>query len=370
MKIFTTINFYIAKEFFIKFLQIIFGFSLLIFIINLVENVEDVREAGAPISIAFAMSFLQIVDFLNDIASSLVLIAAIIAFFTLSSRSEITILRSSGMSLWQVLMPIATTSFLIGIFWVTAFSYISIKMTKTNEYLENKYFKNDERQSIAPKNGIWLKQNNQENLDEEIIIQAKKVYRKTVEFSDVKIWFFDKKYEFYKKIDAKKLTLIDKSWIVENAILNDDNNINKNVEKIIIPTDLQADFIMEKIVNNFQNVKLFTLFEMPQMIENLRSSGFSTTKFIVYFNSLLSKPILFLAMSLIACYFGLNHIRSNNSIVMIFLGIILGLVLYIASSVINSLGSSGLIPTFAATWVIAIISLAFGVLLIYKKEHL
>ena len=169
----------------------------LIFIINLVENVENVREAGAPLSIGFAMSFLQIVDFLNDIASSLVLIAAIIAFFTLSSRSEITVLRSSGLSLWQILKPIAISSFLIGIFWITIFSTLSIKMTKANEYLENKYINKDARQSIAPKNGIWLKQNNQENSSEEIIIQAKKVYKENVEFDDVKIWFFDRKYKFY-----------------------------------------------------------------------------------------------------------------------------------------------------------------------------
>ena len=162
----------------------------------------------------------------------------------------------------------------------------------------------------------------------------------------------------------------DDSWILENAVLNDDNNINKKVTNITIDTDLEADFIMEKIVNNFQNVKLFNIFEMPNMIENLQSSGFSSTKFIVYFNSLLSKPLLFLAMSLVACYFGLNHIRNNNAILMIFLGIALGLVLYITSSVINSLGSSGLIPTFAATWIMAIISLAFGILLIYKKEHI
>jgi lipopolysaccharide export LptBFGC system permease protein LptF len=74
-------------------------------------------------------------------------------------------------------------------------------------------------------------------------------------------------------------------------------------------------------------------------------------------------------MTLIACYFGLNHIRNKNTILMIFIGIIIGLIFYITSSIMNALGSSGLIPIFASTWVIAIICLASGILLIYRKEN-
>jgi len=63
-------------------------------------------------------------------------------------------------------------------------------------------------------------------------------------------------------------------------------------------------------------------------------------------------------------------VRNRNTIVLIFLGIVVGLIFYITSSIINSLGSSGLIPIFASTWVIAIICLAIGTLLIYNKETL
>jgi lipopolysaccharide export LptBFGC system permease protein LptF len=75
-------------------------------------------------------------------------------------------------------------------------------------------------------------------------------------------------------------------------------------------------------------------------------------------------------MTLISCFFGLNHIRSQNSLGMIFLGIVTGLTLYITSSIITALGSSGLISVFASTWVIVAICLAIGTLLIYQKEHL
>jgi lipopolysaccharide export LptBFGC system permease protein LptF len=55
---------------------------------------------------------------------------------------------------------------------------------------------------------------------------------------------------------------------------------------------------------------------------------------------------------------------------MIFLGVATGLILYITSSIMNALGSSGIIPIFASTWVVAIICLSLGILLIYKKENI
>ena len=368
MRIFKRINTYIATHFLIKFLQIIFAFSLLIFFVNLLDVIEKVRGQDAPFFAIAFMAFLRVPDFLNDVVPSLVLISAIITFFLLSSRSEITITRASGFSIWQVLQPVAFCAFFLGIFWVTVFGPISIQMAKKFNSLEGKYVKNDMREVLELEGGIWLKQNNIESPGEEIIIQAKKVYKESLELDDVTVWFFNDNNQFYQKIDAKEMFLNDGFWLLNNVTINNYDTLNKKLSSFSVPTDLKADFVMQKIVNNFQHVKLFSIFELPYLIADLRSAGFSSTKFKVYFQSLLCKPILFLAMIFIACYFGLNHTISRSAIIMIFLGISFGLVLFIFSTIITALGSSGLIPIFASTWVIAVICLSIGVLLIYRKE--
>ena len=193
------INFYIAKNFLIKFLQVILGFSLLIFFINLIDILEHMKEGATPIYISVAMAFLQIPDFLNDIAPSLVLISSIIGFFSLSSKSEISIIRMSGFSLWEVLRPIAISAFLLGIFWITIFDSLSVMALKKFNYLEGKYTKNETREVVEPENGIWVKQNNLEKPQEEIIIRAQKAYRESAEFGGVTVWLFDNNDGFYKK---------------------------------------------------------------------------------------------------------------------------------------------------------------------------
>lgn len=179
---------------------------------------------------------------------------------------------------------------------------------------------------------------------------------------------FDVDGRFYKKLDAKKMLLQEDKWLLSDIILNDAESLNVKVADYVIPTNLKPDFVMDKIVSNFQNVKLFSLFELPELISSLELAGFQSVKFEVYYHSLLAKPILFLSMVLIACYFGINNFRDRMALLTLFVGIICGLGLYISLSIINALGSSRLIPIFASTWVITFICFAIGVLLMYKKE--
>lgn len=362
------INRYIASHFLTKFFQIVLGFSLLIFLINLLDVFEKVRGSDVPFYITATMAFLQISDFLNEIAPSLILISAITTFFFLSSKSEITIVRASGFSMWQILQPVAFSALILGIFWVSVLGPVSVAMTEKFNNMEGKYVKKEKREMVAPTNGIWLKQANINKPGEDIIIQAKKVYKSTLELDEATLWFFDATGQFYKKIDAQKMFLEGNAWLLQDIIINGSSDLNTKLQTYFVPTNLEPDFIVQTVINNFQNVKLFSIFELPELIDNLQSAGFSSTKFKVYLQSLLSKPLLFLAMTLLACYFGITHTRNNKSILMMFLGITFGLILYITSGIINSLGSSGLIPVFASTWTISIICLAIGILLIYRKE--
>lgn len=362
------INIYIAKTFLARFLQILLGFSILIFFINLLSVSEEVKSSGASFYIGLQISFLKMPEFINDVTPSLVLISGIITFFLLSSKSEITIIRSSGFSLWQIVQPIALSAFFLGIFWITIIDPIFVKMMNKFHAMESVYINNEESDVFEPNGGVWIKQSNMEKKDEEIIIQATRVYRDNLELSEATIWFIDKNGKFYQKMDVDSMFLEGKSWLLQDLIINNSSDLNKSVKLHSIPTNLKADFIMQKIINNFQNEKLFSIYQLPFLVKDLELSGFSSTKFKAHLHSLLSKPLLFLAMILIACYFGLNHIRSRSAVLMMFLGTITGLALYIISQIVIALGSSAIIPVFASTWVVAIICLAVGILTIYQKE--
>lgn len=360
---------YLIKSFLLRFLQVLAIFSIVIFFINFIEQIDKASDSNAPIYIVTLMAFLLIPDFLNEIVPSLILFSGIITFFFFSVKSEITIMRSCGYSLWHISLPVASSAFILGIFWVLAFGPVSILMIQKFNSLERQYIKKEYREVVESDSGIWIKQSNLEKEGEEIIIQAKKVYKENVELNRASVWFINNNGEFYKKIDAIKMTLQNDHWLMHKAVVNDDILINEEIPEFKIPTDLEADFVIKKVVSNFENVKLFSIFDLPNLISSLKSAGFQSVKFKVYLNSLITKPILFVSMIFIACYFGINNFRNQNNALMIFFGMISGLGLYVCLSFIAALGSSKFLPVFTSTWVITFICFAIGVLLIYKKEN-
>ncbi len=365
------INFYLIKSFLKKFFYVVFSISILIFVINLFDVINKAKDAEMITTFQIiTMALLQVPAFLFDISIFLIMFSAMITLSSLSAKSELTVMRSAGLSLWKILSPIMITSFVIGILMVLIFLPLTIMANKQYTSMSQEFIKKDKKDSFAPKNGIWLKQENMNNLQEEIKIRARKIYKNNLELREVAVWFFNKDNVFYKRIDAKKMLLINDKWHLESVIINDKDNINKEVETLEIATNLEPQFIIQKIINNFENVKLFSLLSLPKLINNLESSGFSSRKFKVYFHSLLNQPILFVCMVLIGAYFSINHIRNRNNMIYTIFGIMFGLIAYIGLNIINALGSSGIIPSFMATWLVTFLFLAMSTLLIFNKESI
>ena len=359
---------YIAKKFLLTTFLIVMSLSALVAIINIFEIIDKANNVQISFWQIISLDLLQIPSFLESISTFLIMLSAMITLFYLSSRSEITVMRSSGLSFSQIVMPIAFTSFLIGIFCLLVFNPLSILASKEFTKMEQILIKKERNNLLAPAGGIWLKQTDSLQTGEEIIIRAEKIYKKNLKMKNVNFWLFDKNQKFYKKIDAKYATLKEEYWDLDSVIINDQNNLNKNLPTFAIPTNLKEAFIRKKVLNNFEDVRLFSIYDLPMLIDDLRESGFSSRKFLVYYYSLLCKPILFAAVSLIASFFVVNNVRGRNNIFLFGCGIVVGLVFYIGLIVTYSFGSSGAIPAFLSTWMMAIILLAIAILTILKKE--
>jgi lipopolysaccharide export system permease protein len=358
---------YLVKEFIIKFIQIILLFAIIIFFINLFDALDKVKSSQAPIAAAPYMSFLQIGGFINDISPSIILIAALITFAKFSLSSEIIIIRIAGYSIFSLLRPILISGFVLGLIWISVINPIFIAMQKKFNNMEQIFINKEIRELISIKDKIWLRQKNITD-GGEIIIKADGVYKNNIEFKNVKFLFIDNDYNFYQRLDARSSKLEDNNWILKDVIINNNILVNDKVDKMFVLTNLKKEFVREKIINNFQDVKLFSIFELPSIIKNMELSGFATSKFKVYYHSMLAKPILFSGMIMIACYFGVVHNRSGKLSLNIFIGIISGLIIYILISIIQNIGSYGLISEIKANWYPVILIVAISIILIYRKD--
>lgn len=359
---------YIAKNFLTKFFLVAIAIAILAFVINLFDILDKAKTNHVPWLQIIELTLLQVPSFIEDVSVFLVILSTMITLFVFSIKSEVTIMKSAGLSFWNILLPIILTAFMVGVFFITVFNPVSILASKKFNQLEQQLIEKEEVNLLAPTNGIWLKQENINTPREEIVIRADKIYRKDLCLLNVSLWFFDKNQQFYKKIDAKSMLLSDNKWQLQDVVINDEVNINQPKKTLEIPTNLKSEFIAKKILNNFEDEKLFSIYDLPGLISDLKASGFSPRKFVVYYNSLLNKPFLFVAMVLIAGFFAVNNVRNRNNVILFVMGIMSGLILYTGLIIVNAFGASGLIPTFLATWTISIILLSLSVLLIFRKE--
>jgi len=362
------INQYLIKLFLKNFLKIILGFAIIFFIINLMESFERLKEAKVGINIILILSILKIPQHLTSIILSITLLASIFTYYQISVRSEGVVIRNCGFAVWRMSLPIHLTAIILGIFWISIFNLFEIWTIKKSNKIEEKYIKIDFQESINLNNGIWIRQKNLQTNHEDILIMAKRVFKNSANFADIRIWFYNKNNEFYQRIDAKKMFLNKNKWVIYDGIINNNNEINNNFEIFELETDLQEDFIKKKIANNMNLVELHSIFELPEIIKNMEQSGLNAKKYRMYLHNQINQILLFGIMTLFAVFFGVVNNRSLTANLKLFAGIIFGFAIFLSSSIFFKLGSSGLISLFEATWMITLIYYCLAIILVFQKR--
>jgi lipopolysaccharide export system permease protein len=86
------------------------------------------------------------------------------------------------------------------------------------------------------------------------------------------------------------------------------------------------------------------------------------------FHTLLARPLLFIAMVLIAAAFSLRFFRLGGIEKMIFGGVSAGFVLYVAAKFTGDLGGAGLLSPFVAGWAPAVVASLLGTFALLNQE--
>jgi lipopolysaccharide export system permease protein len=105
-RLITPLDKYIAGEFTRIFSVTIMGFPVLVFVIDLVDNLRKYQEKGLTAK-ALALSYLYwIPDTLFMIMPAAVLFATVFSIGTFTRYSEITAAKASGISFYRFIAPI------------------------------------------------------------------------------------------------------------------------------------------------------------------------------------------------------------------------------------------------------------------------
>ena len=210
------IQLYILRE---CLMGLVLVLGILLVAILMIDVVEQLRTVGGDVSLsllgALRLSLMKMPQIVEQTLPFGLLVASMMAFTRLNRRSELSIIRASGLSAWRFLAPAMVLGLVLGVFATTILNPFAARLTESFEITRARML-DENRQAVAVSDtGIWLRQGDDTS---QIVIHAAHVEEGGVVLRDVKMIEEERLYAgsqptsdfaFTRRIDASRATLRD-----------------------------------------------------------------------------------------------------------------------------------------------------------------
>jgi lipopolysaccharide export system permease protein len=286
------------------------------------------------------------------------------AFVGLNRSSQLVAMRAAGLSAWRFIRPAALAAFVAGVVAVTVINPISAAL--------NARFENDRAKIMAnylgdlPKD-IWLRQGDERT---QMVIHARgrDTVQGEVRLHDVSLFVYQKNKagqpEFRRRLEAEQAILRPGFWQLMNVREATAGESSVQSDSLTIRSTLDS----EQAVERFASPEAIAFWKLPQAIRSTEQAGFSASGYRLRFQQLLSEPVLFAAMAVLAAAFSLRLARLGGLAGLAGAGVALGFVIFFFDQFSGALGRASIIPQFAAAWAPALVALLAGLTLLCYTE--
>ena len=145
--------------------------------------------------------------------------------------------------------------------------------------------------------------------------------------------------------------------------------INPGFETVSAGSYLLATNLSRREVSQaFVAPDTVSFWSLRGLAEQTERAGLDPTAYWLRYQELLARPLMLAGMVLVAASFSLRFFRMGGVEYMVSGGVAAGFVLYVATKVINDLGSAGFISASVAGWSPGLVGCLFGVYVLLQQE--
>lgn len=353
-----TLNRYIAVR---VLMSILVAFLIITGIIMLVDFVETSRNLGSDTDAGMLailyITFLNMPMLVEQTIPFVVLFGVMGAFFGLNKRSELIVLRASGLSAWRFLKPAIIVTGLLGAIWAMAFNPLaSLSQAKYKDVVHKTTTDGKPTQTVEK--SIWLREGNDDGY---VVIHALSANIEEHVLFNVTFYTFDKtpdgNAEFSTRFDAARAELSKNGyWELSTVTENEDGKAPRNFETISRNTTISWETLRARSQTN----KSPPFWQVNAEIKKAKSAGFDTTRLVMHLNKLLALPLTLIAMAVIAAGASLNMSREGGTLRLLIAGGALGFGVYFVDNLVGAFGETGTLPPVVAAWSVPLLVLSCG----------
>ena len=353
---------------YIKFISTVFFKSLvfvflimisLIFILNLLSELEFLKNENVGLSFTLFLSLLNSPVQIFELFPFILLITIQLFFIKFFENKEIDILKYSGLKNSRIIYILSILSIITGLFVVTVFYNLSSNLKNIYLEIKSKYTSDGKYLAVITKNGLWIK----DIIDNKtLIINASTVNQNFL--NNIFITEFDENYNVIRNIKSSRANISKNEWEIIDAKVYEKNEYSNN--KLLY---LKTNFDLKKIQSLFSNLSALNFVELYALKENYKSLNYSTTEVDMYLLKLISYPLYLLLIALFSSVIMLNLKQIKGTTLKILIGLFFSVIIYYLNNFSYVLGSTERIPIIFSIFIPLLILFTINFSMLYKVNE-
>jgi lipopolysaccharide export system permease protein len=357
-----TLRRYVARRFLFSMIGAFTVCACLIFMIDMIELLRLSRRAtDLSAGTLLWIGLLRLPAFSELLLAFAVLTGSIGALLSLNRRSELTVMRSSGMSVWQFLRPGIFVTLILGVLAVTLFNPLAAAARFESERLVAEVFGVEAGLFAGKGEGAWLRQ---DGADGQSVLNARAVADQGLVLSGVIAFLFDPQGRFIEHLEAERASLQDGYWELQRTKVSRP----KREPEVFSTYSISTYLTRERVGDALGSEIAVSFWQLPMLIEISEKAGLSASKYRMQHAILLARPALLIAMVVLAATVSLRSFRSGGIQTMVLAGLTGGIGLFLLAEVSRQIGASGLISPALAVWVPIGVSLLVSLTVLLHQE--
>ncbi|MCD6584298.1 MAG: LPS export ABC transporter permease LptG [Desulfobacteraceae bacterium] len=357
----TVIHRYISLLFF-KYFGIVLGVVIVIYLsIDFFGRIDKFLEAELALSLIVAFFLYKIPLIVSQIIPIAVLLGVLAAFGLMVKNNEILALKSGGISLHYLLLPIAVIGICLTIFlFIFSEVVVPISVVKANRIEE---MTSRAKMTTSKGKNIWIRGN-------QSITHISYYNPVDQKISGISIANFNKEFSLTSRINAKTGKYIDGDWVFFDCLLQQHLNSSDEEQQVtfydekIYPIDLLPSDLL-RVARESEELPFLDLYKYIQKVE---SQGYDAAKYRVDFYAKTAFPFICLILSMLGAGLALRNSIKEGMAVSFSYGILTIFIYWSFYSFCLSIGYGNVLPPMLAAWSANIIFFCVAGLAVYNLE--
>ena len=339
---------------------IIITFLIISSIIILVDFVESARNLDSESAISgfqlLYLTFLRAPQLIQQTLPFISLFGVMGALHAMNRRSELTVMRASGLSVWRFILPILGLTMTLGLIWTAFINPLTGQLATHHNALSQKWDISDYKHRDR---AIWLR-SGEDAIN--IVITAKNINADINTLTQASFFILqvedDKTTKLLRRYDVNSARLDPKGFWALNQATEYAARKKPIIHKSLsLPTTMRV----EALKKYNQSAIITTFWQLPKSIAINQAAGYSTQSLRMEFHKLAALALTLMAMAFIAAAASLHLSRQGGTFKLLTLGACIGFIFYFLDNVISAFGNSGDIPVILACWAVPSVTLFLGI---------